>query len=138
MRLSRRRLLTIASVLMLLTTLAHTVGNLIPTSDPPQMALENTMRAFRFDAGMAMHPSMLDVHMTLVLTMSITFGALGVLNLILASARDLTDRLLARLLWTNIIWIGAFIGLCAFYRVPPPLISGVLIEIPLVAALLVK
>ena len=86
--------------------------------------------ALRFDAGMGMHPSMLDVHMTLVLTMSITFGALGVLSLILASARDLTERLLGMLLWVNVIWLGAFIALCAFYRVPPPLISGVLIEIP--------
>ena len=96
------------------------------------------MSHFILDAGMGMKPSMLDIHMVLVLVMSITFAALGVLNLLLALAPDLPDRLVGRLVWVNLIWVAVFTGLCAYYQIPPPLISGVVIELPLIAALLVK
>jgi hypothetical protein len=137
MKLSPRRLLSISAVLMLLTAFAHTTGNLMP-SDPSLIDAETRMRGYRFDFGLGMSPSMFDVFMLLVLIMTVTFIAFGVLNLALANARDFPDRLLRPIVWINVVWVAVFIALCWFYRAPPPLISGVVIEIPLMAALLVR
>jgi hypothetical protein len=136
MNLSPRRLLSISGVLMLLGATLHTIGNLTPPRDPSLIALENSMQSFRFSVGMGMNPSMLDVHMLLVLTMTVTFVGFGVLNLTLASANDISDRLLRRVIWINVLWVAASIGFSWFYRVPPPLISGIIIELPLLGALL--
>ncbi len=135
MNLSPRRLLSISGVLMLLGATLHTIGNLMPPRDPPLVALENSMQSFRFAAGMGMNPSMLDVHMLLVLTMTVTFVGFGAMNLTLAAANDISNRLLHRVIWINVLWVAASIAFSWFYRVPPPLISGVIIELPLIAAL---
>jgi hypothetical protein len=132
--MSARRLLQISAILMLLGAVLHTIGNLSPPTDPRLIKLEEAMNGYTFDAGMSMHPSLRDVHMTLVLTMSITFAALGILNLVLASAA-IPDALLRRIIRINAAWVAASIALCIYYKVPPPLISGVVIEIPLIAAM---
>ncbi len=138
MKVSRRRLLTISAVLMLLTAAAHTVGFVLPPSDPGIAGVEKYMGSSHFDAGLGMNPSMLDTYMLLALAMSITFTAFGILNLYLAAARDLPARLLNLTIRANTLWVAAFIALAAFYRMPPPLIMGVIIALPLIAALLAK
>jgi hypothetical protein len=138
MKLSARLLLSISAVLMLLTAVMHTIGNLTPNTDPSVVELQNRMRSQHFALGLDMNPSMFDAFMLLVLIMTVTFVAFGVLNLVLASARDFPARLLRRAIWINVIWVAAYIALSWFYRVPPPLISGVVIELPLIGALLVK
>ena len=120
---------------MLLGATLHTIGNLAPPRDTALIALENGMKSFRFGAAMGMNPSMLDVHMLLVLTMTVTFAGLGVLNLTLAGAADISDRLLRRVIWINVFWVAASIALSWIYHVPPPLISGLIIELPLLAGL---
>jgi hypothetical protein len=132
----QRRLLIVTAVLMLLCAAAHTAGNMVPPTDPTEIELFRTMAAVHIPAGLGMTPSMLDVLYTLVLVMTLTFVALGVLNLVLAMAPDMTPRLLRRIILINAIWVAAFIALSAFYRIPPPLISGVVIEIPLLIALI--
>lgn len=136
MHVSRRGLLITSSVLMLLTTVAHTVGNLLPPADPAVAAIYAAMKSSHPQVGMGMNPSMFDVHMLLVLTMTVTFAALALLNL--ALLRVISDQALQRVVWINVMWVAVFTSLCAFYQVPPPLISGILIELPLAAALLVK
>jgi hypothetical protein len=136
MHISRRGLLITSSVLMLLTTAAHTVGNLLPPSDSAVAAIYTAMRNSHPAVGMGMNPSMFDVHMLLVLTMTVTFAAIALLNLALAPT--ISDQALQRVVWINVMWVAVFTSLCAFYQVPPPLISGILIELPLAAALLVK
>lgn len=136
MPVSRRGLLIASSILMLLGTVAHTVGNLSPSKDPAINAAYTAMKNSYPEVGMGMHPSMFDVHMLLVLIMSVTFAAIAGLNL--ALVRRLDDVSLRRVIWINLVWVAAFTALCVRYQVPPPLISGVLIELPLAAALLVK
>ncbi len=123
---------------MLLAAALHTIGNMTPPKDPARLALENAMRGFRFSLGMGMNPSMFDIHMVLVLTMTVTYAGFGVLNLVLAGAPELPGRLLRRVMGVNLLWVGASIVLCWFYRVPPPLISCIVIALPLVAALLTR
>ncbi|HVV46508.1 MAG TPA: hypothetical protein VHC72_14945 [Bryobacteraceae bacterium] len=125
-----------SSVLMLLGAVAHTAGNLLPPSDPAIVTSYAAMKRSWPQPGMGMNPSMFDVHMVLVLTMTITFAAIATLNL--ALVRCISDQPLRRLVWINVLWVTAFTSVCAWYRVPPPLISGILIELPLAAALLVK
>ncbi|HVW07645.1 MAG TPA: hypothetical protein VHC90_03640 [Bryobacteraceae bacterium] len=136
MHISRRGLLVASSILMLLGTVGHTIGNLSPSKDPAVIAAYAAMKSSHPAVGMGMTPSMFDVHMLLVLIMSVTFTAIAALNL--ALVRALSDHALRRVIWINAIWVAAFTALCAWYQVPPPLISGILIELPLAAALLVK
>lgn len=100
---------------MLLEEILHTIGNLL-----------------------SMNPPMFDVHMTLVLMMTITFMALGILNLVLATAPDLPVQLLRRVVWVNVVRVAASVALCWFYGVSPPLICGIVTEVPLAGALLAR
>jgi hypothetical protein len=117
---------------MLLTALAHTAGNLATAEPSPEEgAVTGAMRGYRLPMGMGMNPSMLDIFEDLVFTMSITFAALAAINLALAASAEVSDRALRRIAWVNLIWVAAFTALCWKYRIPPPLISGVLILLPL-------
>ena len=130
-----RRLFSTAAVLMILTALAHTAGNLAPGSgDAAEKLILAAMGNYRLPMGMGMNPSMLDIFHSVVFTMSITFLALGAINLALA-AGGASDPLLRRVAWLNAAWVAAFIALNVVCRIPPPLISGVVIELPLVAYL---
>jgi hypothetical protein len=132
--MTARRLLQISAILMLLSAVLHTVGNLSPPTDPVLIKLEAAMNGYTFDTGLSMHPSMRDFHMALALGMTITFAALGILNLVLASPA-IPGTLLRRIVRINAAWVAAFIALCLYYKVAPPLILGIVIEIPLVAAM---
>jgi hypothetical protein len=57
-----RRLFSTASILLILTAVAHTIGNFQPPPQTPEYAnLESTMRAFQIDLGMGMRPSILSI-----------------------------------------------------------------------------
>jgi hypothetical protein len=133
---SGRRLFSTAAILMILTAAAHTAGNLIPGDpDPAEQTVFAAMNAFHEPLGMGMNPSMHDIYSMLVFTMSITFSALGIMNLLLAASSQVPDALLRRASWVNAIWVGAFTLLAWKYRIPPPLISGALIETMVLGAL---
>src|SRR5262245_53656445 len=120
-----RRLFSTSAILMLLTALAHTAGNLAPTPPlPGELEVTAAMQAFHDPLGMGMNPSIWDILRDLAFTMSITFAAIAILNLTLAASRDMPDRLLRRVGWINAGWLAAFTILCFMYRIPPPLISG--------------
>ena len=134
-----RRLFTTAAILMLLTAISHTMGNLFPgPPGPAEQKLFAAMDDYREPMGLGMIPSMRDIYSTLVFTMSITFGALGLLNLVVASSRETSASLLRRLTWVNAIWVGAFLILSWAYRVPPPLISAVIIEAVILLDLILR
>ena len=130
-----RRLLMISGILMLTGAAAHTFGFLAPKTDQGDIALENAMHLFHYPPGMGMSPTKLDVFMVVVFNMSVTFAGFGILNLVLAGARDLPAAILRRVIIVNIVWVAASIAVGAYYQVPPALISGILIEIPLIGAL---
>ena len=131
------RLFSTAAVLMILTAAAHTAGNL--ASGPPDLAeqrLFEAMRNHKVPLGMGMNPSVHDIYWDLVFTMSITFAALGSINLVLASGPGADRRLLRRVSWANAVWIAAFLILNAVFRIPPALISAGIIELVVIAYLL--
>ena len=66
-----------------------------------------------------MNPSMFNAFMLLVLIMTVTFVAVGVLNLVLAAVKDFPDRLVRRVIRIDAVWVAAFIALLWFYRVLP-------------------
>lgn len=128
---------TVAAILMILTALAHTAGNLASGPvDPADAAVEAAMQARKIPLGMGMAPSLWDVYRTLVFTMSITLIALGVMNLIVVASADVPGALLRRIAWLNFVWAGAFTLLSLAYRIPPPLISGVAIELAVLGSLM--
>ncbi len=118
---------------MILTALAHTAGNLSSGGDAAEETLLAAMRNYRIPLGLGMSRSVLDIFHSVVFTMSITFLALGAISLLLAGS-DASDQLLRRVAWLNAAWVAAFIALNIVCRIPP-LISGVVIELALVAYL---
>lgn len=134
-----RRLFTTAAVLMILTAAAHTAGNLVTSPDSQEeRKVLDAMSGLHFAFGMGMNPSMLDVYWVLVFTMSITFAALGLMSLVAAASPEIPDRILRRIGWVNAVWVGGVLILSWAYRIPPPLISAVIIEVFVVAALVVR
>ncbi len=114
------------SVLLALTGVAHTAGQFTP--DEPELgAALAAMRAAHLPMGMGMAPSLFDIFRDLAFTMSIAFFALAAFNVLIARHRDTTPALLRAATVLNLVWLAAFIALCWFYAVPPPLISGALV-----------
>src|SRR3569833_2830733 len=112
MHISRRGLLITSSILMLLGAAAHTIGNLAAPSDTALVAIYAAMRRSHPPVGMGMNPSMFDIHMLLVLTMTVTFAAVAVLNL--ALVRAISDQALQRVVWINVMWVAVFTSLSSF------------------------
>ena len=131
---SGRRLSSAAGVLLVLSAVAHTIGHVPLLSGAERSGSIVAMSADRSPLGLGMEPSMLDIHLALVLTMSVTFVALGVVTLLVALG-DASAKLHRRIVWLDAICVGILVGVYAYYRVPPPLISTVLIEAALLAAL---
>ena len=132
-----RRLFSTAAILMILAAAAHTAGNLPSTPNgPAEQHLIDTMNGYRIPMGFGMNPSTSDINSLLVFTMSVTFTALGLINLLLASTPETSARLLRRVAWANALWVGAFLILTSIYQIPPPLICAIAIELAVVASLL--
>ena len=132
---SGRRLYSTAGVLMILTAMAHTAGNLAPNPDVALAQVLALMKDSHIAMGLGMRPSVFDIYRCLVWTMSITFLALGVLTLAVTGSSESTAGLLRRVSWINAVWVGGFLAITVVYQIPPPLISAVLIEVVLIASL---
>jgi hypothetical protein len=85
------------------------------------------MRASRLPMSFGMTPSLWDIFRDLAFTMSVTFFGLAALNAVVVWHRDTTPALLRTAALVNAVWVAAFVVVCYVYRVPPPLICGVLI-----------
>lgn len=132
-----RRMFTIACILILMTAVLHTIGNLRPRSmGEAQNKVIDAMQSSRLPMGMGMEPSFYDILRTLTFTMSVTFVALGVTGLMLTASKSISSGVIRNVTWFYLIWNGAFTFLCYYYRVPPPLICGVMIELALIVALI--
>jgi hypothetical protein len=111
---------------VLLAGAAHTAGQFTP--DEPELAAGlAAMRASHLPMGMGMAPSLMDIFRDLAFTMSVTFFALAAIDALIVWHRDTTAALLRAAAVLNMVWLAAFIAVCWFYRVPPPLISGIMI-----------
>ena len=114
------------TVLLALTGVAHSVGQFTP--DEPELATAiAAMRGAHLPMGMGMVPSLFDIFRALAFTMSIAFFALAAFNVVIVRHRDTTPALLRAVTVVNLVWLAAFVALCWFYAVPPPLISGALV-----------
>ncbi len=132
-----RRLFSIASILLILTSVAHTLGQFQPEPQSPEFAnLKSTMEAYTFPMGMGMNPSVIDIFDSVSFTMSIMLLWLGMQNLLVAMV-DESGKMIRRFALVNIIGVGALIALYWYYRIPPPLISFVVVEIVFLLAILI-
>ena len=123
-----RRFFSAASLTLIVVAGLHTLGHFSPQEDPALKQLMGAMDAFRLPLGMGMTPSVRDIFRSLSLTMTVTFVALGLQNLVVAASRDATARLIRGLTVIDVVAMGALVALYAFYRVPPPLVSLVVVE----------
>lgn len=125
-----------ASVLMLLTAVAHSIGHFstLP-DDPATQALVVTLKGYRLDLGMGMTPSQWDVLKSLSLTMTVSLLWLGIVGLVVAFS-DMGRRTVQRVTVVYILANGALVGLNYYYQVPPPLVSLGVVEAVLLVAFL--
>lgn len=117
------RLLAIASLILLLEAVAHTVGTLSPLPDDPDVqALAQTMREVRMPLGLGMEPSAWDIQRGLGLTMSVTLVLMGVLGIAIPVAAPDNRRAYrvtaAALCAANL----AMLAIWWRYQVAPPLL----------------
>jgi hypothetical protein len=132
-----RRLFSTSAMLMILTAVGHTAGFLLGgSSDPADQRVVDAMRERKNPLGMGMNPSVYDIYWDLVLTMSITFAALGLINLLIAATPSASSGLLRKVGWANALWLAAFLVLNVALRIPPSLISGGITELTVIAFLL--
>lgn len=122
-----RRAFSIAAILMLLTAVAHTAGNVEPLKDPDQRLLVTQMAALHVPFSFNLAPSFWEIYRNLMFTMSITFAGLGMVNLALSSYPEVTPRILRRVSFVNAVWVAAFVILAAAFQVLPAILSGLLI-----------
>jgi hypothetical protein len=91
------------------------------------------MQAYRFDLGLG-NPSMLDIHDSLSLTLSIALLWTGLLNLLIARYTGLRDKLMRRVCTLNVLGVGALVVLFIVYQLPGPAIGLGIVEILFVIA----
>src|SRR5262245_27157287 len=130
-----RRFTAAAGVALVLAAVAHTLGHLPLLTGAERSGSIVAMDADRAPLGLGMAPSMLDIHLALVLTLSVTYVALGAITLLIALG-EADARLHRRVAWLDTISIGVLVAVYAYYRVPPPLVSTVVVEALLVVALI--
>jgi hypothetical protein len=129
------RLLTLASLILLLEAAGHTMGTLSPLPDEPDVQeLAHAMRELRTPLGLGMEPSAWDINRGLALTMSVTLLLMAVAGLAVPAAAP-DNRRVYRVIAG--ILCGANLAMLAiwwFYRVPPPLMFQAILTPLLVAA----
>lgn len=124
------RLFAIGSILMLLTAAAHTAGQFAPApNDAALNSVLSAMQGYKLDMGMGMKPSIEEVYYSLAFTMSILLLFLGVQNLVSIYLAGDSAKLMRSLTAINLLCVVAQVILNWHYRIPPPLISFVLISL---------
>ena len=133
---SGRRLFSIASILLILTAVAHTLGHFSPEPTTPEFTnLKSTMQAYQIDM-MGMKPSAHGILQSLSLTLTIMLLMLGLQNLLVAMV-DESGKMIRRFALVNIIGVAALVAIYWYYRIPPPLVSFVIVEIVFLLAVLI-
>ena len=125
-----RRLFSSACLTTILVAILHTIGNTAPGNDPPDMlAVFTAMQGYDVPLGIGMAPSIWDIFRGLVFTMTVCLLSIGALGLVVAADRDATPRLLSRVALVLAIMSAVLTALYFFYRIPPPLISMMVVTL---------
>lgn len=132
------RLFASGSIGLIIVALLHGIGTFGgPPEDTSLSTVAEAMRGYHFDLGLGMRPSLMDIHMSLSLTMSIFLLGLGVQNLMTLSVAGDSAKLVRCLCVVNAIFVGALVVLYAVYRIPPPLLTLGVVEVLFLLALIV-
>jgi hypothetical protein len=116
---------------------AHNTGFLLAKSSGPEDdKVMTAMKGFHNELGMGMSPSTYDLFLALAYSMTVLMVGLGATGLVLSADRSVSSSVIRTVTWLYILWVAAFTLVGYYYRVPPPLISGVLIELALIAAVI--
>ncbi len=130
-----RRMFSVSCILILLAAAAHNTGFLmLRATGPEDQKVIDAMKGFHNQMAMGMSPSFFDILLAVAFTMTVLMVALGVTGLFLASSPEIPASLLRKIAWLYVVWMAAFTAVGYHYRVPPPFISGIVIEIALIAA----
>lgn len=117
------RLFSSASIGLILVALLHQFGHVSPPpADPARDQAIEAMQTYRLSLPLGMRPSLRNVLQALSLTMTITFIALGVLNLLLAAGDREDGRMVRRFSLASTLYVAALVAVFAWHRISPPLV----------------
>src|SRR3954462_14886843 len=126
-----RRWFTAGCFTLILVSLLHTAGKTLPSppTDAEYIGMAASMREYLVPLGLGMSPSVWDIYMSLVFTMSVCLAGIGALGLVLVSSAEATPRLVARMAVALCALSAALTILYAFFQVTPALISLVVVTL---------
>ena len=131
-----RRMFTVSCILLLLAAAAHNMGFLLLKANGPEdEKVLDAMKGFHNQMGMGMSPSFFDLFLALAFTMTVLMVGLGVVGLVLAASKSVSTEVIRTMTWIYLVWMAAFIAVGYYYQVPPPVISGGVVELALIASL---
>jgi hypothetical protein len=120
-----RRLFSVAAILLIVVAGLHTMGHFAPAPDDPALlAVEASMKGYRLELPLGMHPSVRDVLSSLSLTMTVTLLLVGALDLLVARSALPSVRPFAL---ANVVGVGALVALYWYHRISPPLVTLALV-----------
>jgi hypothetical protein len=129
---------TVACFLILLMAAAHNTGFLMAkSSGPEEDKVLAAMKDFHNDMGMGMSPSNYDLFLALAFSMTVLMVGLGVTGLVVSASRSVSSEVIRTLSWIYLAWVAVFTIIGYYYRVPPPVISGVVVGLALLVGLVV-
>lgn len=116
-------------IALLLEAVAHTLGTSAPLPDDPQVhSVVAAMKGLSSPMGLGMSPSVWDIHYGLAYFMTVGLVALGVLGLVVLRAAPADHRLHRTVVVVLFAANLVMLGLWWYYRIPPPLISQVIVS----------
>lgn len=128
-----RRLFTLATGVLLLVAVLHTLGTASPPpDDAATRELLAALRGHTLDTGLGMVPSAYDVQKALGYTMTVLLVFLGALNLLLAArAAQLLIRPAAAL---NALCCAVLTALYLLFPIAPPMVCFAVLTVLFTAA----
>jgi hypothetical protein len=131
-----RRWFTAGCLTLFAVSLLHTLGNTLstPPADAEYVGMEAAMREYLVPLGLGMSPSVWDIYMSLVFTMSVCLLGMGAIGVVVASSQDATPRLLSRVAAALAAISAALTILYAVYQVTPALVSLAVVTVLFVIA----
>ncbi len=115
------RLFAAGAIAILLTAILHTLGHFSdPPADPALIAVLHAMNGYRLEMGMA-RPTIMEIHDSLSLTMTILLLVLGSLDLVVLGLAPDATRLLRALKVVNLLGAAGLAVLFMVYPIPPPM-----------------
>lgn len=129
------RLLSVASLVLLLEAVAHTMGVVSPLPDDPEVqSVVQAMKGLRIPMGLGMAPSLWGISRGLMFTMTVALVTMGLFGLGATLAAPGERRVHRTAAWILFVANVAMLGIWWTYQVLPPFLFQAAVTVILLLA----